>query len=216
MNRLTPGYVVWLLLGCFRTAGFAAFAIWAVHSEKIRISRERLLLAGFMVLGGGFDSLRHMVWLCGPGIADCGPWTRYPSVMYLYYYLNAHAEALGGLLGALMVLICGIIIAVRPNAAKSTAVYFLLASLLSIVGWAWERSIWRYNIGLYEILYYWVSRLATFVLAVLFMLFVYRRFDVFMGEHPHCKRCGYDLTGNVSGVCSECGAAVPGSGGGAE
>jgi len=26
-----------------------------------------------------------------------------------------------------------------------------------------------------------------------------------------CLRCGYDLTGNVSGVCSECGEAVPGS-----
>ena len=22
----------------------------------------------------------------------------------------------------------------------------------------------------------------------------------------HCRKCGYDLTGNVSGVCSECGA----------
>ncbi len=29
----------------------------------------------------------------------------------------------------------------------------------------------------------------------------------------HCKSCGYDLTGNVSGVCSECGVAVPESGG---
>ncbi len=26
----------------------------------------------------------------------------------------------------------------------------------------------------------------------------------------HCPRCGYDLTGNVSGVCPECGAAAPG------
>lgn len=25
----------------------------------------------------------------------------------------------------------------------------------------------------------------------------------------HCKTCGYDLTGNVSGKCSECGAPVP-------
>ena len=25
----------------------------------------------------------------------------------------------------------------------------------------------------------------------------------------HCARCGYDLTGNVSGRCPECGAAVP-------
>jgi hypothetical protein len=25
----------------------------------------------------------------------------------------------------------------------------------------------------------------------------------------HCQRCGYDLTGNVTGVCSECGHTVP-------
>jgi predicted Zn-ribbon and HTH transcriptional regulator len=24
----------------------------------------------------------------------------------------------------------------------------------------------------------------------------------------HCQRCGYDLTGNMSGVCPECGLAV--------
>lgn len=29
-------------------------------------------------------------------------------------------------------------------------------------------------------------------------------------RHPagHCRKCGYDLTGNVSGVCSECGTEV--------
>ena len=27
---------------------------------------------------------------------------------------------------------------------------------------------------------------------------------------PYCDGCGYDLTGNVSGVCPECGLAVPG------
>lgn len=25
----------------------------------------------------------------------------------------------------------------------------------------------------------------------------------------HCKKCGYNLTGNVSGICSECGTSVP-------
>ena len=27
----------------------------------------------------------------------------------------------------------------------------------------------------------------------------------------HCRNCGYDLTGNVTGVCSECGTKVEGS-----
>jgi hypothetical protein len=28
------------------------------------------------------------------------------------------------------------------------------------------------------------------------------------GRKGHCRKCGYDLTGNVSGVCPECGEAV--------
>jgi len=34
------------------------------------------------------------------------------------------------------------------------------------------------------------------------------------GPRPgHCRRCGYDLTGNVSGRCPECGTDVPRDGG---
>ncbi len=28
----------------------------------------------------------------------------------------------------------------------------------------------------------------------------------------HCRKCGYDLTGNVSGVCPECGERIPADG----
>ena len=27
-------------------------------------------------------------------------------------------------------------------------------------------------------------------------------------RHGHCQKCGYDLTGNESGVCPECGMAI--------
>jgi hypothetical protein len=27
-------------------------------------------------------------------------------------------------------------------------------------------------------------------------------------QEGHCPKCGYDLTGNVSGVCSECGKTI--------
>ena len=33
-----------------------------------------------------------------------------------------------------------------------------------------------------------------------------RRF--YRRRHNQCLKCGYDLTGNMSGRCSECGAAV--------
>lgn len=28
-------------------------------------------------------------------------------------------------------------------------------------------------------------------------------------ETPHCRQCGYNLTGNTSGICSECGTPIP-------
>ena len=34
-------------------------------------------------------------------------------------------------------------------------------------------------------------------------------------KHGRCPACGYSLTGNVSGVCPECGTRVGGVGGGA-
>jgi len=27
-------------------------------------------------------------------------------------------------------------------------------------------------------------------------------------DHPQCTRCGYNLTGNVSGICPECGLRI--------
>ena len=49
----------------------------------------------------------------------------------------------------------------------------------------------------------------TFVAAsaIVFAWFGYRR----LRRYPvgHCSACGYDLTGNVSGCCSECGEPVP-------
>lgn len=39
--------------------------------------------------------------------------------------------------------------------------------------------------------------------AYLFYFFRDRRYP-----RGHCQRCGYDLTGNVSGVCPECGRAT--------
>lgn len=40
------------------------------------------------------------------------------------------------------------------------------------------------------------------------LLFVRRRHRCRVG---HCVKCGYNLTGNISGVCPECGTEIPGT-----
>lgn len=62
----------------------------------------------------------------------------------------------------------------------------------------------------------WSSRLVTIVFAPAGLLWRLRRMkhEVFM-VCRHCRYCGYDLTGNVSGVCPECGQQINGPAGSA-
>ena len=45
---------------------------------------------------------------------------------------------------------------------------------------------------------------ATFVPTLFFWLWALRR----RVPQGHCRTCGYDLTGNTSGICPECGTAI--------
>jgi len=49
----------------------------------------------------------------------------------------------------------------------------------------------------------WCPLLATIIPAAVFWWTDRRRYPT-----AHCQHCGYDLTGNVSGRCPECGTAV--------
>ncbi len=46
----------------------------------------------------------------------------------------------------------------------------------------------------------WIP-LTTFALPIGLMMWLDRRRRL----PDHCKKCGYNLTGNVSGICPECG-----------
>jgi hypothetical protein len=46
------------------------------------------------------------------------------------------------------------------------------------------------------------------------LLLLLKRFMAYLKVSPgNCTRCGYDLTGNISGVCPECGTAMEGKAG---
>lgn len=50
----------------------------------------------------------------------------------------------------------------------------------------------------------WPSAMALAVVTAVLWLFIPRRYPA-----CHCQNCGYNLTGNVSGICPECGKNVP-------
>ena len=61
----------------------------------------------------------------------------------------------------------------------------------------------------YEVLVpYWLPLLLT-AIPTAWLWHRDRRLFSCSPDHLLCSRCGYDLTGNTSGVCSECGLAKP-------
>ncbi len=53
---------------------------------------------------------------------------------------------------------------------------------------------------------FWLPTVVSFVCVAPFIIKVVRRRSVPVG---HCSKCRYDLTGNESGTCPECGEEVP-------
>jgi len=55
---------------------------------------------------------------------------------------------------------------------------------------------------------YWQAAILTAIYPALFFIRSYRRRRVRRQALQPCSQCGYDLQGNESGVCPECGEAV--------
>ena len=54
---------------------------------------------------------------------------------------------------------------------------------------------------------YWATVVATIVMPLRWVTLDWQRRKNL--EDQHCSNCGYNLTGNTSGVCPECGTPVP-------
>ena len=92
--------------------------------------------------------------------------------------------------------------------APSDYIYFVLADGSFYLDW-WRWTLRPYGVGVYSEFPVWVLFLATFVPTV--FLYRSRRHSRRVGC---CAQCGYDLTGNVSGRCPECGQPMNDAGGG--
>jgi len=73
-------------------------------------------------------------------------------------------------------------------------------------GWLSYEPVFPFVTGVLVILF-WTTPLWAILWAWLCVRLRNRLFERQTG--PHCLECGYNLTGNVSGVCPECGTAIP-------
>lgn len=106
------------------------------------------------------------------------------------------------------------------NPVLKSVAYWLIAIVAQILGQAVFRFVtWQCApfIGAYAV---WLRLLApgigAMVAGVLTLWLVRRRITLNVRQQlmerglPTCLACGYDLTGNVSGACSECGTSTEG------
>jgi hypothetical protein len=76
-----------------------------------------------------------------------------------------------------------------------------------VAGFEWIGVNFRTDYLCALLIPFWAVALLAFTVSVWTWLAYRRRRD---RDRPgHCNACGYDLKGNVSGVCPECGAAIP-------
>ncbi|MDM8007035.1 MAG: hypothetical protein QUV05_12925 [Phycisphaerae bacterium] len=102
--------------------------------------------------------------------------------------------------GSLHVLAVRLLVALGPIGAPVGYVYRWSQDWLLDVLHAWDR---------YECAAIWAHHLIIMVLLAVPIFVLVTNWPIRGGRDAFgCRRCGYNLTGNVSGVCPECGEKI--------
>ena len=94
------------------------------------------------------------------------------------------------------------------NQGPRLGLYLGCVLLTTVIAFAWapRRADWiGYTAGLLMIALYSGGPIWACYFWIVAGGFGFRRWEA---GHAHCLHCGYDLTGNVSGVCPECGELI--------
>ena len=91
---------------------------------------------------------------------------------------------------------------IARHAIRSAAFPLTLLVLLAITG-----GLGNIHVHSDGVLWRYVPGPVAFGLAMWLAVEVYLRFSA-PGARYQCRKCGYDLTGNTSGVCPECGRQI--------
>ena len=78
-------------------------------------------------------------------------------------------------------------------------------------GFEYSREAWRNASDEFETLVvpFWAACALSGVVPALWLWRYRRDRRVRSDGMPHCAKCDYNLTGNVSGICPECGTPIP-------
>jgi hypothetical protein len=183
----------------------AVFAIWFVR-RFTRLSRpEVTLLSVFLVLMG--------IGLLGTAIGRMyheGFWTLFshPITYRPWTYVTVQRSIMEVLSSSLLI-IGGLLLMRRRNPVRAAAMLMVVTSVSILGMWLYRVASWGQILS--DLVYYW-TQLCPFVgrvvIAMALVGFARRYVDPFIEGGLLCRTCRYNLTGNISGVCPECGTAV--------
>jgi hypothetical protein len=186
------------------------FALWFVrHAASIQRPAVTLIV-GYLVTVGGAGTIAFACYYLAirdqtvSMLSPPGGWTR--SDVSSMTYLLLPVVLLAG----------GLFLWIRPKRIVAVATILAVAALIrSSAEFHSLTEIFARSNFVFSVLaktsIYLREALHPLILA-LYLLWFAIRFRHRFGQHAiGCRQCGYDLTGNVSGICPECGDQIPGA-----
>ncbi len=211
-GSLYPGWAVKSSVVLRDLAAYAvpALALWFVHRADTLRRPAITLIAGYLLVVGAAGTMAHIVLLFAEGdqgypqmLRDSGWPTISPDLLFLVWQL-------GRFVTVAMFFVCGLLLLKRPARIVAVAWASLAATFVhpSVAVLLLATDQLKLGSGFLSTLSFFSGDAGVIAMALFVLLFAYRLRDRSRDKFPECRICGYNLTGNVSGTCPECGEAT--------
>lgn len=198
-----PGHIAGLLA----EFALALFAVWFVHRVRTLSRPVPALIAAYLILTGinglGADVDRIL----------------FGGISVLRYLFDSRVSLIAILdrcpiidaACSASVVMCGVLILHKRSPVTTITIILVLANLSIFIMWVIRTNYARQGPLLqaaYKDLVSLCPIIANLVLFLAFVRFMYRNIALFRPVGFICRTCDYNLTGNLSGVCPECGTEI--------
>ncbi len=195
-----------LLLPWLDSFAVPIFGLWFVHRVETLRRPAITLAAGYLLLIGAPNLMSHIALLFSGysfGYPQMLKYSDWPTISWSLLYV---IEPLSRFVVVAAFLVCGIVLLKRPARIVAVAwvclaamfVQPLVAVLQLVAGYVDMTGLWH---GLS----FFAAYACPMAMGLFGLTVAYRLRRRWRNELPGCRVCGYNLTGNVSGICPECG-----------
>lgn len=197
------GYVTAMLADL----ALAVFVVWFVHRVRTLSRPAPALIAAYLILTGINGLVADVEGILFGGISNL----RILFDARVSWFVILDGYAIIDAAGSASVVMCGILILRRRSPITAITIILVLANLSTFIMWVMRTNSSRQGPLLeaaYNQLFFVCPIIANLVLILALVRFMYRNIAIFRPVGLICRTCDYNLTGNLSGVCPECGMEI--------